>query len=227
MATHAMFSQASAFRTSSFAHRRAPIARVSSRNVAVCAAESGNQPAKVLFAGLAAAAVAFSAAPSYAAFRLPPIDTKDPERCMRGYTGNTIGQANAVSDKILDLRLCSFKGGNLSGKTLAGALMSDADMSNTNLQEAVLTKAYAVNANFSGADMTNAVVDRVVFDGADLSGVKFVNAVITGTTFDNANLANTVFEDALIGSEDAKRLCANPTLTGDSRDEVGCRNKVG
>lgn len=25
-------------------------------------------------------------------------------------------------------------------------------------------------------------------------------------------------------SEDAKRLCANPTLVGDSRLQVGCRN---
>ena len=44
-----------------------------------------------------------------------------------------------------------------------------------------------------------------------------------GTTFEGANLAGAVFEDALIGSEDAKRLCGNPTLKGDSRNEVGCR----
>ena len=33
------------------------------------------------------------------------------------------------------------------------------------MQEAVLTKAYAVVANFSNADMTNAVIDRVDFTG--------------------------------------------------------------
>lgn len=55
--------------------------------------------------------------------------------------GNTIGQANAVSDKVLDLRRCNFSGKNLSGKTLAGALLSETDMTNSNLQEAVLTKA--------------------------------------------------------------------------------------
>jgi uncharacterized protein YjbI with pentapeptide repeats len=54
--------------------------------------------------------------------------------------GNTIGQANAVSDKILDLRDCVLAGKDLSGKTLSGALISGADLSNTNLQEAVLTK---------------------------------------------------------------------------------------
>jgi len=49
-------------------------------------------------------------------------------------------QANAVSDKVLDLRKCDFTGKNLSGKTLAGALLSETNMSNANLQEAVLTK---------------------------------------------------------------------------------------
>ncbi len=89
-------------------------------------------------------------------------------------------QANAVSDKILDLRKCSYKGANLSGKTLAGALLSDADLSGTNLTEAVLTKAYAVGANLESADLTNAVVDRVVFDKANMRGAKFINAVVTG-----------------------------------------------
>lgn len=49
-------------------------------------------------------------------------------------------QANAVSDRTLDMRLCDYTGANLSGKVLAGALMSDANLSGTNLQEAVLTK---------------------------------------------------------------------------------------
>lgn len=36
------------------------------------------------------------------------------------------------------------------------------------------------------------------------------NAIITGATFEGANLEGAVFEEALIGSEDAKRLCALP-----------------
>jgi uncharacterized protein YjbI with pentapeptide repeats len=39
-----------------------------------------------------------------------------------------------VSDKLLDLRQCVYTGKNLSGKVLAGALMSDADFSNANMQ---------------------------------------------------------------------------------------------
>ena len=58
-----------------------------------------------------------------------------------------------------------------------------------------------------------------------LSGVNFTNAVITGglgletVTFDD----KTIFEDALIGNEDAKKLCLNPTLRGLPRSQVGCR----
>lgn len=37
------------------------------------------------------------------------------------------------------------------------------------MQEAVLTKSYAVEADFSDADMTNAVIDRVDFTGVLLA----------------------------------------------------------
>lgn len=69
---------------------------------------------------------------------LPPLETEhevaDPNRCERGYVGNTIGQANAVSDRVLDLRKCEYKGANLAAKVLSGALMSEADFSKTNMR---------------------------------------------------------------------------------------------
>lgn len=123
--------------------------------------------------------LAFTPAPAGAAVRLPPIDN-DPARCERAFVGNTIGQANAVSDKILDLRQCKLAKADLSGKTLAGALLVDADLSGATLRETVLTKAYAVNANFTGADASNAVVDRVAFDKSNLTKVNFTNAILTG-----------------------------------------------
>jgi uncharacterized protein YjbI with pentapeptide repeats len=187
--------------------------------------ENVDNVSRNIAAGAASLALLLSS-PAFAEsnVRLPPLDS-DPNRCERAATGNTIGQANAVSDRILDLRFCDFSGKDLSAKTLSGALLSDAILKGTNLQEAVMSKAYAVGANFSGADMTNAIVDRVVFDKADLSGVQFVNAVITGATFDGANLDGANFEDALIGSEDAKRLCNNATVTGETRGQIGCRGK--
>ncbi|PSC69801.1 Thylakoid lumenal kDa chloroplastic [Micractinium conductrix] len=179
------------------------------------------QGASVLLSLAASAALLLGAGPAAADsnVRLPPLD-KDPNRCERGFVGNTIGQANAVSNTALDLRFCKYPGANLSGKTLSGALMSETDMRGANLREVVLTKAYALKADLSGADLTNAVIDRVYFDEANLEGAQLVNAVITGTTFAGANLTGTNFEDALIGSEDAKRLCANPTLVGESRDQA-------
>jgi uncharacterized protein YjbI with pentapeptide repeats len=184
---------------------------------------SGALAAALAAAALSGAALLPCPPPARADFRLPPIDRKNANRCADAYTGNTIGQANAVSNTVLDLRECVLTKANLSGKTLSGALMSDADFSGANMTEAVLTKAYIVSSKFVGADLTNAVIDRVVFDGADLSGAKLVNAVVTGSTFEGATLTGTNWEDALIGSEDVKRLCLNPTLTGESRFQVGCR----
>ena len=59
-------------------------------------------------------------------------------------------QANAVSDKLLDLRKCKLQGANLSGKTLSGGIFVDADLSGSNLREAVFSKAYAIKSNFKG-----------------------------------------------------------------------------
>jgi|TARA_B110000977_G_scaffold170406_1_gene221086 uncharacterized protein YjbI with pentapeptide repeats len=73
--------------------------------------------------------------------RLPPID-QDPERCERAYVGNTIGQANAVSDRVLDLRKCTFDGTDLSTKNLSGGLLVDASFKGTNMTEVVMSKAY-------------------------------------------------------------------------------------
>jgi hypothetical protein len=67
-------------------------------------------------------------------------------------------QANAVSDKLLDLRKCNYSGKNLSGKTLAGALLSETDMSNTNLTEAVLTKVRRPTAQQVHAVAAHAVL---------------------------------------------------------------------
>jgi len=161
--------------------------------------------------------------PASADVRLPPID-KDPNRCERAFVGNTIGQSNAVSDRVLDLRFCELPGADLHGVTLSGALVSDANLEKANMTEAVMTKMYGKNANFEGADFTSSVVDRVEFKGAKLARVNFYNAVITGTNFEGADVTEANFEEALIGSEDVKRLCSNPTLKGDSRFQVGCRD---
>mmetsp|Transcript_12433 Transcript_12433/g.18562 ORF Transcript_12433/g.18562 Transcript_12433/m.18562 type:complete len:229 (+) Transcript_12433:31-717(+) len=153
--------------------------------------------------------------------KFPPIDS-DPNRCDNALTGNTIGQANAVSDKELDLRLCALDKKNLAGKTLSGGLFQGGSFNDVDFTEAVMSKAYAAKASFKNCDFSNSVLDRVVFDGSDLTGSKFTNAVITGATFDDTILTDTTFEDAVIGQQDLKRLCKNPTLPPEVAAELGC-----
>lgn len=87
----------------------------------------------------------------FALQRLPPLST-EPDRCERAFVGNTIGQANGVYDKPLDLRFCDFTNeqSNLKGKTLSAALMSDAKFDGADMSEVVMSKAYAVGASFKG-----------------------------------------------------------------------------
>lgn len=50
----------------------------------------------------------------------------------------------------MDLRSCTYVGKNLADKVLSGALVSDADFSQTVMSNVTMTKSYAKGANFSG-----------------------------------------------------------------------------
>lgn len=82
---------------------------------------------------------------------MPPLST-EPNRCERAFVGNTIGQANGVYDKPLDLRFCDYTNEktNLKGKSLAAALMADAKFDGADMSEVIMSKAYAVGASFKG-----------------------------------------------------------------------------
>ncbi|XP_068646162.1 thylakoid lumenal 17.4 kDa protein, chloroplastic [Aristolochia californica] len=159
-----------------------------------------------------------------AAQRLPPLST-EPDRCERAFVGNTIGQANGVYDKPLDLRFCDYTNdkSNLKGKSLTAALMSEAKFDGADLSEVVMSKAYAVAASFKNADFSNAVLDRVNFGKANLQGALFKNAVLSGSTFEEADLQDAVFEDTIIGYIDLQKLCRNTSITPEGRAELGCR----
>lgn len=83
--------------------------------------------------------------------RLPPLST-DPDRCERAFVGNTIGQANGVYDKPIDLRFCDYTNekSRMKGISLAAALMSDAKFDGADMSEVVMSKAYAARASFKG-----------------------------------------------------------------------------
>ncbi|XP_047329554.1 thylakoid lumenal 17.4 kDa protein, chloroplastic [Impatiens glandulifera] len=156
--------------------------------------------------------------------RLPPLST-EPNRCEKAYVGNTIGQANGVYDKPIDLRFCDYTNdkSNLKGKSLAAALMSDAKFDGADMTEVVMSKAYAVGASFKEVDFSNAVLDRVNFGKADLKGAIFRNTVLSGSTFEEAQLQDVVFEDTIIGYIDLQKLCRNTTISEDGRQVLGCR----
>ncbi|GAB4826177.1 Thylakoid lumenal 17.4 kDa protein, chloroplastic [Ancistrocladus abbreviatus] len=178
----------------------------------------------VVFGILATWAVTAASPVIAASQRLPPLST-EPNRCERAFVGNTIGQANGVYDKPIDLRYCDYTNdkSNLKGKSLAAALMSNAKFDGADLSEVVMSKAYAVGASFKGVDFSNAVLDRVNFEKANLQGALFKNTVLSGSTFDNAQLQDAVFEDTIIGYIDLQKLCTNQTIGAEVRLELGCR----
>ncbi|XP_043687598.1 thylakoid lumenal 17.4 kDa protein, chloroplastic isoform X2 [Telopea speciosissima] len=166
-----------------------------------------------------------AASPAIAANqRLPPLST-EPNRCERAFVGNTIGQANGVYDKPIDLRFCDYSNdkSNLKGKSLAAALMSDAKFDGADMSEVVMSKAYAVGASFKGVNFSNAVLDRVNFEKANLKGAVFRNTVLSGSIFGEAQLEDVVFEDTIIGYIDLQKLCTNATITAEGRMVLGCR----
>ncbi|KAJ6376140.1 hypothetical protein OIU77_000997 [Salix suchowensis] len=154
----------------------------------------------------------------------PPLST-EPNRCEKAFVGNTIGQANGVYDKPIDLRFCDYSNdkSNLKGKSLAAALMSDAKFDGADMTEVVMSKAYAVGASFKGVDFSNAVLDRVNFGKANLKGAVFKNTVLSGSTFDEAQLEEATFEDTIIGYIDLQKICRNTSISPDGRAELGCR----
>ncbi|XP_039062089.1 thylakoid lumenal 17.4 kDa protein, chloroplastic-like isoform X1 [Hibiscus syriacus] len=186
---------------------------------------SGFKELRTVACGLLAVCAIATASPVIAANqRLPPLST-EPNRCERAFVGNTIGQANGVYDKPLDLRFCDYTNekSNLKGKSLSAALMADAKFDGADMSEAVMSKAYAVGASFKGTDFSNAVLDRVNFKKANLQGAVFKNTVLSGSTFDDAQLEDAVFEDTIIGYIDLQKLCTNKTVSAEGRAELGCR----
>lgn len=199
-----------------------------------CSAKDDPENKRSSFKELKSAAVgmlavwAVAAASPLTAFaanqRLPPLST-EPDRCERAFVGNTIGQANGVYDKPLDLRFCDYTNekSNLKGKSLSAALMAEAKFDGADMTEVVMSKAYAVGASFKGTDFSNAVLDRVNFGKANLQGALFKNTVLSGSTFEEAQLQDAVFDDTIIGYIDLQKLCRNNTINDEERLNLGCR----
>jgi len=193
-------------------------------------------------AGIAAVALAVSlgaATPAFAVaneiinangikYKLPPLVDK-PGRCK--FVSSSMGQANGARDSQFDLRACKMPTASAEGFDLSGMIAADADFSSGNFKDAQLSKGYFANANLDKADFTNGVVDRVDFEGASLKGAIFSNTVLTSTSFQGADVAGADFTEAYLGDFDLKKLCKNPTLTGEiatgEHEGIGTRESAG
>eukprot|EP00403_Amphidinium_massartii_P028955 CAMPEP_0178404378 /NCGR_PEP_ID=MMETSP0689_2-20121128/17851_1 /TAXON_ID=160604 /ORGANISM="Amphidinium massartii, Strain CS-259" /LENGTH=263 /DNA_ID=CAMNT_0020025357 /DNA_START=26 /DNA_END=817 /DNA_ORIENTATION=- len=143
---------------------------------------------------------------------LPDIDRKDKKRCK--WRSSSMGQANAARSSLFDLRECNLAGTSAMGNDIAGVIADNADFSNVDFEDAVMSKAVIRNAKLDGANFKNAVADRVVFTNSSMRGALFTNAVLTGTDFNGADLEGADFTDSYISRFDIKPLCANPTMKG-------------
>jgi hypothetical protein len=91
-------------------------------------------------------------------------------------------------------------GAKLSNSNLFNAKLTGADLSNANLFNAKLTGADLFNANLSYADLSNSNLSNANLSYADLS-----NAKLTGADLFNANLSNADLSNAKLTG--ASLLC--------------------
>jgi hypothetical protein len=82
---------------------------------------------------------------------------------------------------------------DLHGLHLAGAQLTQADLTEANLRGATFT-----GANLFGATFTGAVLFGATFTEADLSGATFTEVVLSRATFTEANLSRATFTGAVL-----------------------------
>ncbi|KAG6752659.1 hypothetical protein POTOM_042685 [Populus tomentosa] len=198
---------------------------------------------------LAAWAVTAASPVIAAAQRLPPLST-EPNRCEKAFVGNTIGQANGVYDKPIDLRFCDYTNdkSNLKGKSLAAALMSDAKFDGADMTEVVMSKAYAVGASFRGnfSIQSSAILSRsstrefvhgndeaackwsLSGSANDMGGLKAIeNDKFLFLTNAGVDFSNAVLDRVNFGKADLKgAVFKNTVLSGSTFDEAQLEDAI-
>jgi len=129
-----------------------------------------------------------------------------------------------ITQEALD-RLCllhqRYMGGKPQGRRMA---LRDCDLSGLSLEGRDLSEAEMVSCNFQGSNLRGAVFRRALLlgsqmDEADLTGADFHRADLRGVRFDKAVLSEAMFHDADLGQAMVMRVLddSNDITGGGSR----------
>jgi len=88
------------------------------------------------------------------------------------------------------------------GVVWASCSLAGADLTEANLSNAVISQVDLSNADLTGADLTGATIEKVEFEGAKLAGADFTRATISGGTIQKGVFCNTTMPDGKIASAD-------------------------
>lgn len=119
-----------------------------------------------------------------------------PHLAGRTFTQISIGAYTADKLQCADLTGATLSGLSLVQADLTGAILKNAHLQGTELGQATLT-----GADLSGADLSNAKLGQAELGGANLTGADLqkadlTQATLTGANFTNANLAHATLDQA-------------------------------
>jgi uncharacterized protein YjbI with pentapeptide repeats len=133
--------------------------------------------------------------------QMAPTRTWTRERVMAAKPGELAG----ADLSELDLSGLKLAGANLAGAILTFADLAKSDLSGANLKAAILADANLTGANcagaqFANADLVHSKLDGASFKGASLAGADFSLAEGGGVSFDKAVAAGAKFLEASLDS---------------------------
>lgn len=144
---------------------------------------------------------------------------------------SSLGYASTYSQSDVDTFLktnqcpsCDLSGMGLSGNH-SGAILTKSNLTNSSvsanlsasdLTDAVLSDSYWQSSNLTFDNFTNAHLINVTFSRSNLEGANFTGAVIINTDFSDTNLYNAIISPEQLAS--AKSVC-NATLPDGSKGQ--------
>ncbi|WP_287130352.1 pentapeptide repeat-containing protein [Candidatus Cyanaurora vandensis] len=99
---------------------------------------------------------------------------------------------------LADLQDSCLAGANLSRAWLIGADLQRADLQGANLRDANLEAAVLDNANLEGTDLSRANLRGCQLCGANLRGADLSRADLSGARLDGADLSGAVLRDSIL-----------------------------